>query len=420
MKKTILSLTLGVALLGASVPMFASAATLSTTQVQAVISLLQAFGTDSATIANVQQALGSAQVATTSTSASTNANLIGLLRLGDKGDSVKMLQTILAADPSIYPQGTISGTFGPLTQQALKRYQKKHGFDQLGYIGPKTLQALINEFTQMLAIEQNNGTASSSVSVGEGRHLCAMVPLGHLIAPGWLRKQGNGQQIIPTCQTLPPGMSDLFDGEHTDHRGSTTPPVLDTTAPVISAVSLSGITTTGATVGWTTNENATTLIEFGTTTSYGGVMSNGAVRTTNHSIAIGGLAASTVYHFRITAIDTSNNTATTTDSTFTTLATPDTTAPVISGVSVGAIASTSATIAWTTNENATSKVYFGTTTPLNLSTAATVVNMALVTSHSLGLSSLATSTAYYYVVESKDAANNTATTTQASFTTLAQ
>src|SRR3989344_119226 len=37
------------------------------------------------------------------------------LRQGAQGDQVKILQAILAADQGIYPEGIISGFFGPLT-----------------------------------------------------------------------------------------------------------------------------------------------------------------------------------------------------------------------------------------------------------------------------------------------------------------
>src|SRR5207253_1881126 len=95
----------------------------------------------------------------------------------------------------------------------------------------------------------------------------------------------------------------------------------------------------------------------------------------------------------------------------------DTTAPIISAAAVGSLASTSAIITWTTNEPATSKVYFSTSTPLSLATAMTVIVPGLVTVHSATLSSFAASTTYAYVIESADVAGNTATTTAATVTT---
>jgi len=418
MKKILISLSVGLALL-ASTALPASAATLTTSQVQAVISLLQAFGVDSSTITNVQQTLTGAQTNTTNTAATSttafSSSMIGFLRLGDKGDGVIILQTILAADPSIYPERLISGMFGPLTQKALKLYQKKHRLEQVGFVGPKTLRELDDDLDEnpiATEDEDDDENASSTIRIGRGRgHICAIVPPGHLIAPGWLRRNNDERPAIPPCQKLPPGIEkQLDDDDDDDDQG--------TTAPIISGISVSNITSSGATIGWMTNESATSVIDYGTTISYGSTTTAGATRSKSHNLTLSGLAASTPYHFRVTSVDASSNTATSSDQTFTTLATPDTTAPVISAVSVGSVASTSASAVWTTNEPATSKVYFGTATPLDLATAMTVTGSGLLTAHVLTLSPLTASTTYSYVIESRDASNNAATTSQSSFTTL--
>src|SRR5690606_40942631 len=67
-------------------------------------------------------------------------------------------------------------------------------------------------------------------------------------------------------------------------------PVLDTTPPVISNVQATGISTNGATITWTTNENASSRVNYGLTTSYGSNASNGTLKV-NHSIALSGLSA---------------------------------------------------------------------------------------------------------------------------------
>ena len=95
---------------------------------------------------------------------------------------------------------------------------------------------------------------------------------------------------------------------------------------------------------------------------------------------------------------------------------PDVTAPVIDPISAGTPGETTATITWTTNEAATSQVYFGTTTSYS---ATTTLDTNLVTAHSAAISGLTASTAYHYVVVSKDAAGNTATSTDQTFTTAA-
>ncbi len=98
--------------------------------------------------------------------------------------------------------------------------------------------------------------------------------------------------------------------------------------------------------------------------------------------------------------------------------TPDTTLPTLTSIAVNATA-TGATITWATNENATGKLYLGTTSPVTTNRATDAEHTTLVTSHSLVLSPLLPSTTYYYVVVSKDASGNSATSSIASFSTPA-
>jgi subtilisin-like proprotein convertase family protein len=76
--------------------------------------------------------------------------------------------------------------------------------------------------------------------------------------------------------------------------------------------------------------------------------------------------------------------------------------PAITNVRAVSITSTSASIAWDTNEPATSLVHYGTAPPGGSSASAT----ALVTDHSLLLTGLSPCTLYYYWVESADQAGN--------------
>lgn len=391
----------------------AEAATLTTGQIQAVVTLLQSFGVDATAVTSIQQTLASAQTSATTSSSAVNASLIGFLRLGDEGDRVAFLQALLAADPSIYPEGLISGYFGQLTEKALKRYQKKHGLEQVGFVGPRTLQELDDDLDENpLATENDNDDSDGDGK--RGKRLCAIVPPGHLIAPGWLKKHNGVVPVVPTCQKLPPGIAKKLGLGTT---GTTT----DTVAPVVSEISTDSITTTSAEVEWKTNEKATSVVNFGTTTSYGMTVSKGSTRVTSHSVLLSSLSSGTVYHYRVTSVDASGNTATSSDKTFTTLSsgTADTTAPTISNLSVGSIDSDSAKVEWDTNEDATSKVYYSITTPLDVVTASALSSGTLDDSHDFDLTSLTASTTYYYLVVSADAAGNTATSSQASFATLA-
>jgi hypothetical protein len=71
-----------------------------------------------------------------------------LIYRGSSGKSVTALQQFLAQDSTIYPEGLVTGFFGPATERAIGRFQQKYGIagaGQPGYgmLGPKT-RAYIN------------------------------------------------------------------------------------------------------------------------------------------------------------------------------------------------------------------------------------------------------------------------------------
>ena len=64
------------------------------------------------------------------------------LEEGNSGADVTLLQTFLAKDPTIYPQGLVTGYFGSLTKSAVSNFQSKNGIATVGRVGPITLAAL--------------------------------------------------------------------------------------------------------------------------------------------------------------------------------------------------------------------------------------------------------------------------------------
>ncbi len=87
--------------------------------------------------------------------------------------------------------------------------------------------------------------------------------------------------------------------------------------------------------------------------------------------------------------------------------------PAISGISVNSITANSATITWTTNVPASSKVDYDQSTVYSLST---LTDLALMTSHSMTLINLAPGSLYHYRVASADS-NGVGTSTDNIFTT---
>ena len=91
---------------------------------------------------------------------------------------------------------------------------------------------------------------------------------------------------------------------------------IDNTAPVISSIASSTITTTGITFTWTTDTSASSSIAYGLDTSYGTISTS--TESTSHSVILTGLSAGTTYHYNVLALDTAGNISTSTDATFTT------------------------------------------------------------------------------------------------------
>jgi len=105
-------------------------------------------------------------------------------------------------------------------------------------------------------------------------------------------------------------------GSYTLLATSSTQPT-DTTPPVISNINADK-TSTGATITWTTDENATTIVKYGVSSTDQQATVSGM--RTSHSVTLTGLTPSTTYKYQIYSTDAAGNTATSTVRQFTTLA----------------------------------------------------------------------------------------------------
>lgn len=97
-----------------------------------------------------------------------------------------------------------------------------------------------------------------------------------------------------------------------------TPTPTPTPSPlVISSITVSNITSTSATISWTTNRPSTSLVKYGKTTSYNLTASNNTM-VTSHSISLSKLSPRTTYHYQVASTDASGATVSSQDQTFTT------------------------------------------------------------------------------------------------------
>ena len=129
----------------------------------------------------------------------------------------------------------------------------------------------------------------------------------------------------------------------------------DTTAPTITGVGTSNISTTGATVSWITNEASDSQVEYGASSSYGQTTALNTSLVTSHSVALSGLQPNTLYYYRVRSRDAARNLATSAGSSFRTATAPvgDTTPPTVTmtAPASGATVSGTVTLSATATDN---------------------------------------------------------------------
>lgn len=223
----------------------------------------------------------------------------------------------------------------------------------------------------------------------------------------------------------------------------------DTSAPVISRVQASSVGVSTAVVTWTTNEPSDSQVDYGVTTAYGSSSPLDSALVTTHSVALTGLTDATTYHLRVRSRDAAGNLAVaaptlappfstlwdttavangthtltaiafdaagnSTSSSVSIVVNNDTQAPVISKVRASRVSFSGATISWTTNEPADTRVEYGTTTAYE---SGAVADSTMSTTHSVALSNLTPETVYHYRVWSRDAGGNLSGSGDLTFTT---
>ncbi|MBT4138223.1 MAG: hypothetical protein HOE48_09920, partial [Candidatus Latescibacteria bacterium] len=198
-------------------------------------------------------------------------------------------------------------------------------------------------------------------------------------------------------------------------RNFATSALADTSPPVVFSRPIAqGITTAGAIIRWGADEPHSAVIRFGPVTAGKQTTSANLTEsiedidfTQRHAVTLADLTTGTTYAYEVETTDASSNTSTSTDLTFTTASTEDTSPPVIvRSPAVRNITSTTATIDWITDEISDSRVSFGTTTDYgNVVEAATGTRL-----HFITLTDLEAGTLYHYAVGSADQSGNVVTT----------
>lgn len=107
--------------------------------------------------------LGSSYTSLTGTTsaAATASKVEGAINPGDRGETVKTVQTRLKA-LGYYTYSKITDFYGPITESAVRAFQKANGLSVDGVIGPKTLSKLNSSSAVAKGKTTTTTTASSS------------------------------------------------------------------------------------------------------------------------------------------------------------------------------------------------------------------------------------------------------------------
>lgn len=150
------------------------------------------------------------------------------LQQGTTSVDVTKIQQLLASDPTIYPEGKVTGYFGQLTANALKRFQERYSIRATGEIDSDT-QSLLEEYLK-------EGFGSTT-------------PPGLLRAPGIAQKvetrlvQGceqKGDSTGPLCKLL----KARYGNEDEDDRKGPTTTGFNVNVSIVNASSSTATTTT--------------------------------------------------------------------------------------------------------------------------------------------------------------------------------
>lgn len=176
--------------------------------------------------------------------------------------------------------------------------------------------------------------------------------------------------------------------------------VPDTEPPIITSGPSPTAADCAAVIAWTTNEEATSNVDFGLDASYGS-NSGSPGYVTDHTVVLEGLTADTTYHFQVGSTDRSGNGPThSMDATFTTAGmTPPAFVeqPAATGTS-----SSSLTVEWTTDEPTTGTVEYG----LDAAYGNQVADGTSATHHTVTLTGLSPETLYHFRAAAVDSCGN--------------
>ncbi len=133
---------------------------------------------------------------------------------GSSGTDVSLVQRSFATDPSIYPQGIVSGYWGSFTQSAFLRFQNEYQLAQTGIFDAATREILNRLFYQQLCpVADTSSPDLSLIHVTRKNGLPqSYIPTGLVDISALVRTSG----IICVQQSTADALVNLFRAARTD------------------------------------------------------------------------------------------------------------------------------------------------------------------------------------------------------------
>lgn len=252
----------------------------------------------------------------------TELDLARTLFLGTQGDDVKSLQEWLAQYKDIYPEGIVSGYYGPLTEKAVKRFQQRHGIEQVGTVGPQTREKIRVMMTagaslgdvpaglakKVTLVEDDDDDSSDLYELtGKGKTVLCRNGKTLTVAISALRAQIRGGAIAGACET---------EKEKDDDEDE------DAEALEIDDVYSENITDEEAEIVWSTNNKADSLVwyslEEDVYADEDKMHASDSDLVKDHLLTLTDLTADTTYYYFVVSEDENDDTATSSVKTFVT------------------------------------------------------------------------------------------------------
>lgn len=115
------------------------------------------------------------------------------LAQGSTGDDVKQLQEFLKNFTGAYPDGLVTGYYGPLTATAVKKFQEQNGIESVGVVGPKT-QEKLNVLVSAIPATPT-ATTDPVTSSGQNQTSATAIPPAMANTPGTSAVPYSGTEV---------------------------------------------------------------------------------------------------------------------------------------------------------------------------------------------------------------------------------